>query len=79
MSFTLQGVENADVLIDLYDLSGRRVTRLVDENRRQGRYTDNWDATVDGTTVPPGTYLLRVAVDTDGGTLEQTRILAVAY
>ncbi len=79
LSFTLQGVENADVLIDLYDLSGRRVTRLVDENRRQGRYTDNWDATVDGTTVPPGTYLLRVAVDTDGGTLEQTRILAVAY
>ena len=79
LSFTLQGVEDADVLVDLYDLSGRRVTRLVDESRRQGHYTDNWDATVDGTTVPPGTYLLRVAVDTDEGTLEQTRILAVAY
>ena len=79
LSFTLQGVEDADVLVDLYDLSGRRVTRLVDENRRQGRYTDSWDAAVDGTTVPPGTYLLRVAVDTDEGTLEQTRILAVAY
>lgn len=79
LSFTLLGVEDADVLVDLYDLSGRRVTRLVDESRRQGRYTDNWDATVDGTTVPPGTYLLRVAVDTDEGTLEQTRILAVAY
>jgi len=47
-------VEDADVLVDLYDLSGRRVTRLVDESRRQGHYTDNWDATVDGATVPPG-------------------------
>jgi hypothetical protein len=79
LSFTLQGVEAAHVQVDLYDLSGRLVTRLVDENRRQGHYTDSWDAAVGGATVPPGTYLVHVAVDTDEGTFEQTRTLAIVY
>jgi hypothetical protein len=32
-----------------------------------------------GRQVPPGTYLLRVAVDTDLGTFEKTRTIAIAY
>ena len=79
VSFTLLGIEAADVQVDLYDLSGRLVTGLVDENRRQGHYTDTWDATVGGIIVPPGTYLVRVAVDTDDGVLEQIRTLAIVY
>ena len=72
-------LDAADVQVDLYDLSGRLVTGLVDENRRQGHYTDTWDATVGGIIVPPGTYLVRVAVDTDDGVLEQIRTLAIVY
>ncbi len=79
VSFTLLGIEAADVQVDVFDLSGRLVKRLVDENRRQGRYTDIWDAATGGTTVPPGTYLVRVAVDTDEGIFEQTQTLAIAY
>jgi hypothetical protein len=79
VSFTLLGIEAAHVQVYLYDLSGRLVTRLVNENRRQGHYTDSWDAAVGGTVVPPGTYIVRVAVDTDEGVLEQIRTLAIVY
>jgi hypothetical protein len=79
LSYSLHGVQSANVEVAIHDLSGRVVHRLADDVLSAGRYTDTWDGTVDGTTVPPGTYLVRVAVDTDLGTFEQTRVLAIAY
>ncbi len=79
LSFTLHGIEGAEVEVGIYDLSGRLVHRLVSEPRGEGRYTELWDAQVKGTHTPPGTYLLRVAVDTDLGTFEKTRTIAIAY
>ncbi|HCL27832.1 MAG TPA: hypothetical protein DIC52_05295 [Candidatus Latescibacteria bacterium] len=79
LSYSLHGVQSANVEVAIHDLSGRVVHRLADDVLGAGRYTDTWDGTVDGTTVPPGTYLVRVAVDTDLGTFEQTRVLAIAY
>jgi hypothetical protein len=79
VSFTLQGVEAAAVDVSIYDLSGRIVRRLVTQNRSEGRYGDVWDGTGDGGLVAPGLYLARVSVDTDLGTFEETRVIAVAY
>ncbi|HJP34313.1 MAG TPA: hypothetical protein QGF95_27520 [Candidatus Latescibacteria bacterium] len=79
LSYSLHGVQSAKVEAAIHDLSGRVVHRLVSDTRGEGRYTETWDSTAGGAMVAPGTYLLRVAVDTDLGTFEQTRVLAVAY
>ncbi len=79
MSFTLQGMEAGEVEVDIYDLSGRLVRRLVSDTRREGRYTEVWDGTADGSSVVPGMYLARVAVATDQGTFEQMRTVAVVH
>jgi hypothetical protein len=79
VSFTLQGVQAAAVDVVIYDLSGRIVRRLVTQIRSEGRYRDVWDGTGDGGLVAPGLYLARVSVDTDLGTFEKTRTIAVAY
>jgi hypothetical protein len=79
VSFTLQGVEAAAVEVSIYDLSGRRVRRLVSQTRSEGHYRDVWDGTGDAGLVAPGLYLARVSVDTDLGIFEEMRIIAVAY
>ncbi|HJP32677.1 MAG TPA: gliding motility-associated C-terminal domain-containing protein [Candidatus Latescibacteria bacterium] len=79
LSFTLHGIEGANVDVGIYDLSGRLIHRLVSEPRGEGRYAESWDTMVKGTQTPPGTYLLRVAVATDLGTFEKTRTIAIAY
>ena len=79
LAFTLHGVSAAHVEAGIYDLAGRLVHRLVAETRGEGRYTESWDGLVKGQHTPPGTYLLRVAVDTDLGTFEKTRTIAIAY
>ena len=79
VSFTLQGVEAAAVEVSVYDLSGRIVRRLVTQTRGEGHYRDMWDGTGDVGLVAPGLYLARVSVDTDLGTFEEMRTIAVAY
>ena len=79
ISFTLHGIAAGDVQVELYDLSGRLLRRLVDETRGEGYYTELWDGTDATGQVVPGLYLVRVAVGTDLGTFVQTRTVAVAY
>ena len=79
LSYTLHGVSSADVEAGVYDLTGRLVRRLVSELKGEGRYTERWDGQTQGRQVPPGTYLVRVAVKTDLGTFEKIRTIAIAY
>ena len=79
ISFTLHGIAAGDVQVELYDLSGRLLRRLVDETRGEGYYTELWDGTDAAGQVVPGLYLVRVAVGTDLGTFEETRTVAVVY
>ena len=79
LSYTLHGVSSADVEAGVYDLAGRLVRRLVSELQGEGRYTERWDGQTQGRQVPPGTYLVRVAVKTDLGTFEKIRTIAIAY
>ena len=79
ISFTLHGIAAGDVQVELFDLSGRLLRRLVDETRGEGYYTELWDGTDAAGRVVPGLYLVRVAVGTDLGIFEETRTVAVVY
>ncbi len=54
----------AHVRIDLYDVRGRHIMRLVDGVRTAGSYAAAWDgSTAEGDAVPSGVYLVRLTVD----------------
>lgn len=66
--------------LTLHDLSGREVRRLRDEGFVNGPYTVTWDGKDEGgQLVAPGSYILRLKVDTDTGSQHETRIISVAY
>ena len=66
--------------LTLHDLAGRTVRRLRDEGFVNGPYVIPWDGTDEGgRLVPPGSYILKLKVDTDTGSQHETKILGVAY
>jgi hypothetical protein len=70
--FVLAGDAERHVVIDVFDVSGRRVRRLVDTVLPGGRYGTTWDASSDaGVTVGSGVYFarLRAGDAMDSGTI----------
>ena len=66
--------------LTLHDLSGRTVRRLRDEGFVNGPYDIPWDGTDEGgRLVAPGSYILKLKVDTDTGSQHETKIIGVAY
>lgn len=60
----------AHVRVDVYDLRGRRVASLLDEERPAGEGSVLWDARDDrGSSVPAGVYFVRV--DVPGGSFSR--------
>ena len=71
------------VQVQIYDLSGNIVRELLNDSLPSGRYTVTW-AGVDksGDLVPLGIYIIRINVDSDSGSVEDTsviRLVHVAY
>ena len=58
----------AHVTLALFDLAGRRVRTMLDEDRPAGRHTE-W---LDAAGIPPGVYLVRLRA---GGRTLQRRIV----
>ncbi|MEP0546713.1 MAG: Ig-like domain-containing protein [Rhodothermales bacterium] len=52
--------EPADVVLDVFDLLGRRVAVLADGVQEAGRYTVRWDGTVAGAPAANGVYVYRL-------------------
>ena len=66
--------------VQIYDIAGRLVHTLHDENLRSGRYFHEWDGLdAAGNRVPPGIYLLSVSVDGDNRNDARTKPIAVIY
>ena len=73
-------MERSQTKIAIYDLAGRLVRSLATDDRGRGLYKDTWDGLDEKMVlVPPGTYLLRVQIETDKEISEVVRSLAVAY
>ena len=87
MSFEILAVIGAArSTVDVHDLSGRRVCRLLDVEGQNGVYDAsslpglNWDGTDDqGARVAPGLYLVKVEVDGAARTGQTLRPIGVAY
>jgi hypothetical protein len=78
--FKILGLERGRVRVEACELSGRRVALIADLELGQGLHSQEWDGTDShGSLVPPGVYLCRVSVDTESGTTQITRTIAVAY
>ena len=76
----------ADVNVQVYDLSGRLISNLYQGQTLSGHYDLNaipslgWDGRDSGGgIVPPGIYLLRVSVEGDARDSQRLRTIAVAY
>jgi len=54
----------ADVLLGVYDLTGRRIRTLLSGQRQAGSHAVTWDGSTDaGPTAPSGVYFARLLVD----------------
>ena len=80
VSFALLGVKGVRVSVGIYDLSGRLVRSLLEDQLDQEIYGINWDGMLDnGRLAMPGLYACRVRVETHAGPVDKLRIVAVAY
>ncbi len=72
--------DDLEIDLEIFDLSGRCVRRLLAVQQPAGAYQYPWDGRNDGgSLVPPGLYVLRVAVTSEIRTFENSRTLGVAY
>lgn len=70
----------AAVRIEILDLAGHAVRHLQDAQQSIGIYTADWDGRDDtGRTLPPGIYVGRVSLHTDGRAETSVDVLHVAY
>jgi hypothetical protein len=80
ISFTLLGIDEGTVTVVICSLDGREARTLVSERLGQEVYKVYWDGMAnDSSRTLPGIYLCRVSVETDSGTFEKIRPIAVAY
>jgi len=65
--------EQANVRLEIFDVTGRRVTTLINEHMQSGNYTVNWDATDrSGRSVTSGVYIYRLQA---GDMVESKRMM----
>jgi hypothetical protein len=75
-----QFADDLAVEVEIFDLSGRMVRRLLSTQEPAGAYEHTWDGRNDGgSLVAPGLYVLRIAVTTETRTFERSTSLGVAY
>ena len=80
IGFDLFGVAGGALRVEAHDLSGRRCAAILDAQAAAGPYALQWDARDEqGRLVPPGLYLIRVAVEVDRGTFARLAAVGVAY
>lgn len=76
----IQISEPKPVEVAVYDLAGRLVRVLADRAQPGGIYTELWDGRNDsGEAVPPGSYVVSLAVDSGIGNFRRVGVVGVAY
>ncbi len=75
----LQLTRPAPVQLEIYDLAGRRLGALLDEERGIGPVQLAWDGTLDGMRLLPGTYVWVLRVRANAFEERHMGTLAIAY
>lgn len=76
----LNVVGDVPIRVELFDLSGELVHRVLDDVAASGPYTRDWNGRGgNGELVPPGIYVVRVELDTDDGLETINRTVTVIY
>ena len=70
---------NVPVVLDVLDLTGRQVANLETAAWGSGRFSASWDGRTGGELLPPGLYLLRLAVAADSGTDTALALFPLIY
>ncbi len=81
ISYTIvQLVRPARVRVDILDLAGRRIRRLLADAAGSGAYDLDWDGRDEnGSLLPVGLYLVRVKADTQRQRFERLGSVGVVY
>lgn len=81
IEYDLVNVEGAvPVVLDLYDLTGKRVREVSIDKTTSGRFSVTWDgADAEGVVLPPGIYLLRLGAETDEKVDTIVRTVSLVY
>lgn len=75
---TVVGV--ADIRVELFDVSGRRLATIFEHQGGNGTYDLAWDGTDgQGDLLPPGVYLMRFEVEGDALSSAAVRAVGLAY
>ena len=71
---------DAEATLVVYDLRGTRIGEVFRGPAQSGRFATNWDGRDPaGALLAPGLYVLRLEVETDGGTRGRERIVSLVY
>ncbi len=64
----------AHVRLDIYNLRGQLVRRLVDQQHHNGHHTQEWDGRMDNDRIAPsGVYVYRLQIDNNSRSFQQTK------
>jgi hypothetical protein len=73
-------LEQVEVQLDIYDLSGRRIIQLQKGGSTAGTLEVQWDGQdAGGQMVPPGLYIYQLVVNSDETSSEQSGTLSLVY
>jgi len=73
-------MEEVNVAVDIYDLSGRLVRRLPPVSRGAGSVAVSWDGRdAGGSLLPPGIYLYVLDVESDASAPERVGTVSMVY
>ncbi|MDP6702121.1 MAG: gliding motility-associated C-terminal domain-containing protein, partial [Candidatus Latescibacteria bacterium] len=76
----IQISEPKPIKVAIYDLGGNLVRVLADREQTGGIYTEVWDGKNDGgATVPPGSYMVLLEVESGIGKFKRVGVIGVAY
>jgi hypothetical protein len=80
IQYELLNLGAVPVAIDLYDLAGRRIGEVYRGTASSGRFEVSWDGRdARANLLPPGLYILRLEVDSDGGVEAEERVVSLVY
>ncbi|MBN1999974.1 DUF362 domain-containing protein [candidate division KSB1 bacterium] len=64
----------AHVRLDIYNVRGQHVRRLIDQQEYRGHHTQDWDGRMDnGRIAPSGIYVYKLQIDNKSRSFQQTK------